>query len=146
MPAVASPQRVGGPASPAIRAETGRRNAMRTPRALLLIVLAIASLAALLLAPGADQAAAARQGAPPVAPPPVVVPGGPGRFDYMQVDVPMNRLLAAHPEKNCLELLDLATGAFVRHVDTGRCQGVAGDFGGRGGKYFVSVSREQKVV
>jgi DNA-binding beta-propeller fold protein YncE len=43
-------------------------------------------------------------------------------------------------------VLDLASGALVRHVDTGRCQGVAGDFGGRGGKYFVSVSREQKVV
>src|SRR5207245_4106335 len=121
-----------------------RRNTMHAPRSHFLIGLAVASISALLLAPSARRATAARQEPPLVAQPPVVVPGGPGRFDYMQVDAAMNRLLAAHPEKNCLEVLDLATGAPQQHVEAGRCQGGAGAAGGRRGKAVRSGRREEK--
>jgi DNA-binding beta-propeller fold protein YncE len=107
-------------------------------------ILGVATLALCSRTPGTVAAAAGSQAPPLVAQPAVVVPGGPGGFDYMQVDAPLDRLLAAHTGKNALAILNLATGALISQVETGRAQGVAVDV--EDNKYFVSVSREQRVA
>ena len=57
----------------------------------------------------------------------VVVPGGPGGFDWMLVDAPRHRLLASHPGKNTLVVLDLKTNA-VQQIPTGvEINGIAVD-------------------
>ena len=88
---------------------------------------AVPVLAAALGALAAVPACAAD--APPLMTPqtPVVVPGGPGGFDWMLVDAPRHRLLASHPGKNTLVVLDLKTDA-VRQLDTGvEINGIAVD-------------------
>ena len=87
---------------------------------------------------GADSAA------PLAAEEPIVVPDSKGGFDYLQVDEPLRRLLANHTGNNTLDVFELDSGKLIKHVPTGKAQGVAVDT--KADKYFVSVSREKLVV
>ncbi len=84
--------------------------------------------------------------APPplVADAPIVVPDSKGGFDYLQVDAAKRRLLANHTGNNTLDVFDLDTGKLLKHIPTGKAQGVAVD--GDAEKYFVSVSKEKVLV
>ena len=82
--------------------------------------------------------------APLVADPPIVVPESKGGFDYLQVDAAQRRLLANHTGNNTLDVFDLDSGKLIKHIPTGKAQGVA--VVAELGKYFVSVSREQIVA
>ncbi len=76
--------------------------------------------------------------------PPVVVPGGPGGFDWMLVDAPRHRLLASHPGKNTLVVLDLKTNA-VRQLPTGvEINGIAVDEADN--KLFTAGGGQKVVV
>lgn len=88
--------------------------------------------------------AAHAAGAPLVAEAPMVVPDSKGGFDYLQVDEAQRRLLANHTGNDTLDVFDLDTGKLIKHVSTGKAQGVA--VVSEAGKYFVAVSREQTVV
>jgi len=82
--------------------------------------------------------------APLVVQEPVVVPDSKGGFDYLQVDAEKRRLLANHTGNNTLDVFDVQSGKLIKHVPTGKAQGVAID--SQSGKYFVSVSREKMVA
>lgn len=75
---------------------------------------------------------------------PILVPESKGGFDFLEFDAANRRLLANHTGNNTLDVFDGETGKLVKHIATGKAQGVAVD--DRGGKYFVSVSREQIVA
>src|SRR5258705_10912794 len=75
---------------------------------------------------------------------PIVVPDSKGGFDYLQVDSEKRRLLANHTGNNTLDIFDVENGKLIKHVPTGKAQGVAID--SQAGKYFVSVSREKIVA
>ena len=75
---------------------------------------------------------------------PVIVPDSKGGFDYLQVDAPARRLLANHTGNNTLDVLDLDSGKLLKHIPTGKAQGVA--VVADAGKYYVSVSREKIVA
>jgi DNA-binding beta-propeller fold protein YncE len=75
---------------------------------------------------------------------PILVPESKGGFDYLQVDEGRRRLLANHTGNNTLDVFDLDSGQLIKHVATGKAQGVAVDE--RAGKYYVSVSREKLLV
>lgn len=74
---------------------------------------------------------------------PIVVPGGPGRYDYMIVDAPLHRLLAAHTAAKCLVVLDLKTKKVLASVPVGTAQGVAVDAADN--KIYVGCSADQFV-
>ncbi|MGI4788919.1 MAG: YncE family protein [Janthinobacterium lividum] len=58
---------------------------------------------------------------------PIAVPGGPGGFDYMQIDAAHHRLLASHPGKATLVVLDLQTNT-LQQLPTGtKVNGIAVD-------------------
>lgn len=74
---------------------------------------------------------------------PILVPGGPGGFDWMLVDAPRHRLLASHPAKNTLVVLNLQTSA-VQQIDTGvAINGVAVD---EANNKLFTAGGGQKVV
>lgn len=74
----------------------------------------------------------------------VVVPGGPGHFDWMTVDAPRHRLLAAHPGKGTLVIYDLKTGD-LKQLDTdGEVNGEAVDEPDN--KLFVAGGNQKVVV
>src|SRR5258708_6776898 len=62
---------------------------------------------------------------------PIVVPGGPGHFDFMNID-PVNRLVfACHPGKSSFTVVDLTTGS-VKDVDAGvQVNGICPDSAGK---------------
>ncbi len=75
---------------------------------------------------------------------PIVVPGGPGGFDYMQIDPAKHRLLASHPGKTTLVVLDLETNAVQQLPTDTKINGIAVDdadnklfTAGGGGKVVV---------
>ncbi len=82
--------------------------------------------------------------APLVAGDPIVVPDSKGGFDYLQVDDANRRLLANHTGNNSFDVFDVDSGKLIKRIATGKAQGVAID--PQAGKYFVSVSREKKLV
>ena len=75
---------------------------------------------------------------------PIVIPGGPGGFDYMQLDGDMYRVMASHPGKTTLVVYDWDKKE-VKQLDTdGEVNGIAVDkadnklfAGGHGGKVDV---------
>ena len=75
---------------------------------------------------------------------PIIVPDSKGGFDYLQVDEAKRRLLCSHTGNNTLDVFDLDSGKLIKHVPTGKAQGVAVDT--EAGKYYVSVSREKVLV
>ncbi len=107
-------------------------------------LLRFAASAALFSTLAASHAAFAAD-APLLSPqPPIAVPGGPGGFDYMQIDSAKHRLYASHPGKSTLVVLDLKTNA-VQQIPTGsKINGIAVDnadnklfTAGGGGKLVV---------
>jgi DNA-binding beta-propeller fold protein YncE len=83
--------------------------------------------------------------APPlIARSPILVPGGAGGFDWMTVDGPLKRVLAAHKGTGTLAVLDVEHGKLLPAVHTGAAQGVAVD--ARDNKIFVGNEAEQSVV
>jgi DNA-binding beta-propeller fold protein YncE len=62
-----------------------------------------------------------------VAQPPIVVPGGPGSFDFMNVDSKDRLAFACHPGKSALAVINLDADT-VQSVDLGvACNGVSAD-------------------
>jgi DNA-binding beta-propeller fold protein YncE len=88
--------------------------------------------------------ASAQAAAPLTAEAPIVIPQTSGSFDFLQIDEVNHRLLAAHTGNNSLDVFDLADGKLIKSVPTGKCQDVGVDTAA--GKYYVSVSKEKKVV
>lgn len=76
--------------------------------------------------------------------PAIIVPESKGGFDYLQVDQANRRLLANHTGNQTLDVFDVETGKLIKHIPTGKAQGVAVD--NEAGKYYVSVSEQKKVV
>jgi DNA-binding beta-propeller fold protein YncE len=75
---------------------------------------------------------------------PIVVPGTKGRFDYLEVDEKLNRLLAAHTINKTLDIFSLPDGKLIKSVSTGAVQGAVVDTDHN--KYYASVSAEKKLV
>ena len=76
--------------------------------------------------------------------PPLEVPGGPGGWDWMLVDVPRRRLLAAHPGTKTLAVLDLQKNALTQ-VPTGvAINGIAVDAADN--KLFTAGGGQKVVV
>lgn len=81
---------------------------------------------------------------PLVAQTPIVVPGGMGRFDFIEVDELNNRLLLTHSSKKLLAVCDATSGALLGEIPTGGANGVTID--SKDGKYFVGASDANAVV
>ena len=75
---------------------------------------------------------------------PIAVPNTHGRFDFIEMDQAAGRLLAGHAENKTLDVFDAHTGQLLKSVPTGAAMDAALD--AKGGKYYVSVSEEQKIV
>lgn len=75
---------------------------------------------------------------------PVVIPGTQGGFDFIEVDATGRRLLANHTHNGTLDVFDLDSGKLLKLCPTGAAQGVGVDE--KGGKYYVGVSKEKKLV
>lgn len=75
---------------------------------------------------------------------PIALAGTKGGFDFLEIDATKARLLADHTGNGSLDVIDLATGKLVKSVHTGAAQGVTVDEAA--GKYYVSVSKEQKLA
>ena len=75
---------------------------------------------------------------------PIALPGTKGRFDYLQVDEKLNRLLAAHTANKTLDIISLPDGKLIKSVSTGTIQGAVVDTDHN--KYYASVSAEQKLA
>lgn len=88
--------------------------------------------------------AAGRPDAPLVAEPAIKIAGAVGRFDFIEADGGMDRLLASHTGNRTLDVFALGTGALVEKVPVGTAQAVAIDTAG--GKYYVTCSAEKQVA
>jgi DNA-binding beta-propeller fold protein YncE len=75
---------------------------------------------------------------------PIALPGTKGRFDYLQVDEKLNRLLAAHTGNKTLDIISLPDGKLIKSVSTGTIQGAVVDTDHN--QYYASVSAEQKLA
>jgi DNA-binding beta-propeller fold protein YncE len=75
---------------------------------------------------------------------PIVVPGTKGRFDYLQIDEKLNRLLAAHTANGTLDIINLPDGKLIKSVSTGKIQGAVVDADHN--QYYASVSAEKKLA
>ena len=75
---------------------------------------------------------------------PILVVGTKGKFDYLQVDERLHRLLADHTGNGSLDVIDLPDGRLIKSVPTGAAQGVAIDVDRN--CYYVSVSDQKKLV
>ncbi|MEY2603652.1 MAG: hypothetical protein QOH31_1433 [Verrucomicrobiota bacterium] len=75
---------------------------------------------------------------------PIVVPGTKGRFDYLQIDEGLNRLLAAHTANGTLDIISLPDGKLIKSVSTGKTQGAVVDTDHN--QYYASVSAEKKLA
>ena len=76
--------------------------------------------------------------------PPIAITNSHGGFDFIEIDQANNRLLLPHSGNGTLDIVDSASGRFIKSVPTGVAQDVAVD--DKGGRYFVSVSKETKLV
>ena len=75
---------------------------------------------------------------------PIVVPGTKGRFDYLEIDEGLNRLLAAHTINKTLDIISLPDGKLIKSVSTGTVQGAVVDTDHN--KYYASVSAEKRLA
>ncbi len=81
-----------------------------------------------LLALASSAMAKPSPGAPPLTPQkPIVIPGGPGGFDWMSVDVPLHRVFATHKGTHSIAVVDTRTGQAAPSVPAGTAQGLAVD-------------------
>ncbi|HVT12674.1 MAG TPA: hypothetical protein VHE55_10440 [Fimbriimonadaceae bacterium] len=68
--------------------------------------------------------------APLVETPPIVVPGGPGHFDFMNIDAKNRLVFACHPGKSSFAVVDLSNDQ-VKDVEMGvECNGIGVDSAG----------------
>ncbi len=74
----------------------------------------------------------------------MAVPDTKGGFDFIEVDSTGRHLLANHTRNGTLDVFDLDSGKLLKLCSTGAAQGVAVDE--KGGKYYVGVSKETKLV
>ena len=75
---------------------------------------------------------------------PIAVPGTKGRFDLLEVDRPLHRLLADHTGNKSLDVFNLPDGKLIKSVTTGAAQDVAID--AAHDSYYVAVSDQKKLV
>ena len=75
---------------------------------------------------------------------PIPVSGTHGRFDFLAIDSKTGRLVTPHAGNGTLDLFDAVSGKLLQVIPTGKAQGVAVD--PEAGKYYVSVSKEKKLV
>jgi DNA-binding beta-propeller fold protein YncE len=74
--------------------------------------------------------------APLVADTPLVVPGGAGHFDFMNVDAANRLVIASHPGKKSVVVVNLTTNE-VKDIDAGAaCNGIGVD--SKGGRVFAA--------
>ncbi len=67
-----------------------------------------------------------------------------GKFDFLEVDGPRDRLLAAHEKGDTADFFDLKTDTLLARVKTGPAVHIAVD--PKTGTYYVSASDEKKIV
>jgi DNA-binding beta-propeller fold protein YncE len=72
------------------------------------------------------------------------VPGTTGRFDFLEIDGELNRLLANHTQNKTLDIINLADGKLIKSVGLGAAQGTAVD--AKNNRYYVTVSDQKKLV
>jgi DNA-binding beta-propeller fold protein YncE len=75
---------------------------------------------------------------------PILVSGTKGRFDYLQVDAPLHRLLANHTGNGTLDVFDLPDGKQRQNVAIGAVHDVAIDVDR--GKYYVTVGDRSNLA
>jgi DNA-binding beta-propeller fold protein YncE len=75
---------------------------------------------------------------------PILIPNSTGPFESLRVDSTKRRLLMAHTGNGTLDIIDLKTETLLKQINTGAAQDCAID--SRKGNYYVSVSREKKLV
>ena len=75
---------------------------------------------------------------------PIAIPNSHGGFDFIEVDQANSRLLLPHSGNGTLDIVDLVSSGFIKSVPTGVAQDVSVD--DKGGRYFVSISKETKLV
>lgn len=75
--------------------------------------------------------------------PPIIVPGGPAKFDFINYDSDLHRVLACHPGAKELVVLDTLTNDITK-IDTGEVNGVAVDSSDN--KYFTDGGNHDVVV
>src|SRR5581483_8054539 len=88
----------------------------------------------------AGVARAARPAPALVAQKPMNIPNAVGRFDFIEVDHAMDRLLCSHTGNGTLDVFALGSGALIRSVRVGAAQSVAIDPASR--QYYVTCSAE----
>jgi YVTN family beta-propeller protein len=76
--------------------------------------------------------------------PTMEIPYTTGKFDFLEIDGPRRRLLAAHEKSGTADFFDLTTYNLLARVDTGPAVHIATD--PQTGIYFVSASEQKKVV
>jgi len=74
----------------------------------------------------------------------ILVRGVKGGTDFIEFDQERGRLLAGHPGNGTLDIYDTKSKSFLPSIPTGAANDVAVD--SKGGRYIVSVSKQQKVV
>ena len=75
---------------------------------------------------------------------PIALFGAAGKFDFMEVDPVLHRLLAAHPGAKRVELIDLTSKKPLQALEIGEAQGIAVD--AVNARYFFGNDGEQSVV
>jgi DNA-binding beta-propeller fold protein YncE len=75
---------------------------------------------------------------------PVVIPGAHGKFDFLTIDVPHRRLLAAHTGNASLDVFDLDQHTLLKSIPTGAAQSSAVDT--KRNLYYACASKPPQVV
>jgi DNA-binding beta-propeller fold protein YncE len=114
------------------------------PRHARALAISTALLAPALVGAGAILLHAAA-GAPLVDGETVTIPSSKGKFDFLEIDGPRRRLLAAHEEDGTADFIDLETRRLISRVKVGGAPvHVATD--PKTGKYFVSAQEGKRVA
>jgi DNA-binding beta-propeller fold protein YncE len=74
----------------------------------------------------------------------VEIAGTSGRFDYLEIDGELDRLLANHTQNKTLDIINLADGKLIKSIPTGAAQGAAID--SKSNRYYVTVSDQKKLA
>jgi DNA-binding beta-propeller fold protein YncE len=72
------------------------------------------------------------------------IPGSAGKFDFLAVDGPRRRLLAAHEKDGTADFIDIGTRTVLARVKVGPAVGIAADT--LNGNYYVSVQDDKRVA
>ena len=74
----------------------------------------------------------------------IEIPGTSGKFDYLEIDGGLDRLLANHTQNKTLDIINLANGKLIKSIPTGAAQGAAID--AKNDRYYVTVSDQKKLA